>query len=119
MSTAYRAGREGKPRVIRKVMKMGRDGRPKMARDRKTLIQMERVTAQAPRQCAYHGCKHVFTEGRQGGWIATGTEYAKVTSPLWGRRSSYKRWPETRDYHFECVPPEARPLVRFFVSRNA
>lgn len=103
----------GKPIVIRRVMKMGRDGRPKMARDRKTLIQMERVTATGgPRPCAYKGCLNGET-------IETGEEYAKVTSPLWGRRSSYKRWPETRDYHFECVPPEARPLVRFFVSRNA
>jgi len=98
-------------------MKKGRDGRAKMARDRRTMIQMERVKAQSPRQCAYYDCPHKV-EGGKHGYIDSGIEYAKVTSPLWGQRSSYKRWPEVRDYHFECVPPEAKPLVRFFVSRN-
>jgi hypothetical protein len=100
-----------KPRVIRKVTVMGRDGRPKIARDRKARVTIERVKAQKPRPCGYYACRH---DPADRGWIATGTEYAKVTSPLHVKTFGHRSFPEPKDYHFECVPPEARPLVRFF-----
>lgn len=101
----------GKPRVIRKVTKVDAKGRAKIATDRKSGIRMERVTARTRRDCCYHAC--------QRGFIAAGVEYAKVHAnegrPKFIRgRAIYS----PRDYHFECVPPAARPLVRFLVSRN-
>lgn len=98
----------GKPRVIRGVIARYRDakhkGQPKIARDRKTGIDMERVVARDSRRCARR-CARM---------IGAGTAYAKVTdynTPgpfIAGRRITPKQ-----DYHFECVPPEAKPLVRF------
>jgi len=104
--------RTGKPRVIRRVVKKDRTGRPKVARDRKTQIQMERVTARSSRPCAASGCPK---------WrvlILPDEAYAKVTYAAEARRMGSHLIPKVKDFHFECVPPEAQPLVRFLVSRN-
>lgn len=94
-----------KPRVIRRVSKFDRHGLAKIARDRKSHFQIERIKARDPRKCNYYNCPNDQT-------IASGTEYAKVTWPN-PRRMGSKLVPETKDYHFGCVPYEARPLVRF------
>lgn len=94
-------------RVIRKVTKMGRDGRPKVAVDRKTHLRVERVRAQAPRRCSYRHCPELA------GIIEDDTEYARLTYPRKVRRFP-QHWPESFDFHFQCLPPEARPLARFF-----
>lgn len=96
----------GRPRVIRKVIRKDRQGNPKVARDRKSLIQMERIVARGERPCTYHGCEH-------GGVIGVGVPYARVASPLLQKRIGFRYVPDPKDYHFDCVPPEARPLVRF------
>lgn len=99
-----------KPRVIRNVFKRGADGRPKIARDRRAMIQMERIKARTPKPCKYHLCPtHI---------IDMDEEYAKITYLSEGRRLGHQFIPLTRDYHFECVPVVAKPLVRFLVSRN-
>lgn len=103
---------ESRLRIIREVIKTDAKGRPKIAIDRKTGIRMERVTANGARPCCRHHCP-------EGGLIQRKTEYAKVYAnegqPTWVKgRLIYS----PRDYHFECVPPPARPLVRFLVSRN-
>lgn len=103
-----------KPRVIRKVVKRDAKGRPKIARDLKTDITMERVKAMHDRDCEYRGCP------MPGGVIAGITQYAKVTDHrrLDGPRVKGRVLSRARDYHFDCVPPEARPLVRFLVPCN-
>lgn len=90
-----------RPRLIRRVVKQDAKGRAKVARDSKAGIQMERVTARkSPRPCSHRDCP------MPGQMIEVGAEYAKVTDH------------NTRDFHFDCVPPEARPLVRFLVPCN-
>lgn len=101
----YPVSRNGRPRIIRRVFKFGKDGRAKIARDRRTRIQMERVKAQVERKCSHPACL-------RGGIITVGTEFAKLMTPQ--TRFRGRSWPESYPYHFECVPPDARPLVRFF-----
>jgi hypothetical protein len=103
--------RRGEPIVIRMVTEWDRKDRPKVARDRKAMLVLERVSARADRPCARG------IECQISGLIAAGTEYAKATDLdprhadgpfIRGRRLN-----KTADFHFECVWPEARPLVRF------
>lgn len=100
--------------IIRAVTKAGKDGRPKKARDRRSGIAMERVKAHVPKKCWYHKCPYttqvLLTKER--GQISVGTEHAVITQR--GVYANFGRFPEARAYHFECVPPEAKPLVRFF-----
>lgn len=99
-------------RVIRKVAKMGKDSRPKVARDRRENIQVERVTAQASRPCSRFDCKRKT--------IDPGEKYAKLLTPTSQTRyvrGRLIRMPE--DYHFDCVPPEAKPLLRFFKDESS
>lgn len=93
-----------KPRVIRKITKCGRDWRPKVAKDYKTQVTLERVRATSQRKCTYRKCKHPIEKGET---------YARV-SDLKRRSNNWQRWPDQNDYHFGCVPPEARGLLRFF-----
>lgn len=103
-------------RVIRKVTKIGRDKRPKVAYDRRTLIKMERVKAHTPKKCGYTLCPYPNSLGfGKGGVIEVGTEHAVVTRHAKGRWMGSTLIPDSAPYHFGCVPPEARPLVRFFV----
>jgi hypothetical protein len=97
-------------KIIRRVIKVGRDGRPKSAMDSKARIHVERVKAFKTHVCAYRDCALGH------GYIEAGVEYAKVTNfNLGGRRiGRYNFPPEPNDYHFECLPPDARPLLRFF-----
>lgn len=106
-----------RPRVIRKVIKVDAKGRPKIARDRKTFIQMERVVARVSRGCAA-GKECKFNNPLTEGVIYAGDTYAKITDGAIRRRGGGYKWPESRDYHFACVPPEARPLVRFLVPKS-
>ena len=102
-----------KPRIIRRVIRFDAKNRPKKARDYRTEITMERVTARSARRCNYHACP--FRKA-----IPIGTEYAKIVAPkhrrprlIGGRLIN-----DQVDYHFECVPPEARPLVRFLITNR-
>lgn len=100
-----------RPRVIRKVIHTDSKGRPKVARDRKINVTMERMTARTSHLCHYYACP----------WdrvIEPKTEYAAITSLGAVRRIGSQMVPESRRFHFDCVPPEARPLVRFLVPLN-
>lgn len=93
-----------RPRIIRRVVKTDAKGRAKIARDRKARITMERITARDSRCCA----------GTCNGMITPKTEYAKVTRPTDYKNLGRRRLvPDPKCFHFECVPPEAKPLVRF------
>lgn len=104
-----------RPRVIRKVTKMGRDGRPKVARDRREGLQIERVKAQADRPCALGLDCHQRRAHSMGGVILKDWEYAKITDAHGGRRFRGGVIPDVKDYHFACVPLRALPMVRFFL----
>jgi hypothetical protein len=96
------------PKTIRKVSKVGQDGLPKIAVDRKDDIQMERIRARVWRPCDAEACWF-------DGVIHAASEYARITSSR--SKSFYAKGSQVRvpeDYHFECVPPYARPLLRFF-----
>ena len=96
-----------RPRVIRRVIKMGRDGNPKAAHDSKTGVFIERVTALVQHKCGNPNCEWLRI-------IMPATQYALVTDANRRRRMGRKMIPEAQPYHFECVPPNARRLVRFF-----
>lgn len=101
-----------KPKVIRVVAGRFKDakrkGQPKIARDRRRGIEAELVYARAVRLCAYTGCPYPdraitgaylkVTDLRKGGTFIAGR---MIVKPL--------------DYHPDCVPHEARPLVRFLI----
>lgn len=93
-----------RPKIIRRVTKMGRDGKPKVARDRRTGITVERVTALTEHRCMGKGCLTPT--------IVPGVTYAKVTPPL--SRGSWRRFPVIETYHWRCLPDAAVPLRRFF-----
>lgn len=95
-----------RPRVIRKVVKVGRDGRPKTATDIKAGVAIKRITAHQEHRCGYPSCRW---------WrlIEVGTEYAQVFDGS-HRPMGRLMIPQSQPYHFECVPPNARRLVRFF-----
>lgn len=100
-------------RVIRRVSDYDAKGNPRIARDRKTGLSMRRVKAASDHDCqAGTSCTYIgnildrYT-------ILAGTYYAKVVTPANGRRFGPQRWPTERNYHPECVPSEAKPLVRF------
>lgn len=98
--------RKGDPIVIRMVTEWDRQDRPKVARDRKAELVLERVVARTNRPCASATCQFP---------IGAGTEYTKATDlkVADGPFVRGRRLHTTRDFHFECVWPEARPLVRF------
>jgi hypothetical protein len=120
----YAVSRGLKPRVIRRVVQVAKDGRAKVARDRRTLITIERIKARTAKSCAYHMCPYyeaseADTHPRGGvGVIAPGTEYALFKSAYTVRRMGGRTFPEQRTYHFDCLPLDARPLVRFFFPRG-
>jgi hypothetical protein len=108
--------RRGKPQIIRTVVRWSNMKQPggmrrsKKARDLRTGLEMERIKARADRPCAADlDC----TRGT--GVIYAGTEYAKIPDgsvrPM--RIRGTLIYP-LKDYHFDCVPEIARPLVRFF-----
>lgn len=104
---------QGKPKIIRLVTRKDAQGRPKIAADRKADIRMERVTAKGTRPCCYHHCS-------KGGFIQRDTEYAKVyANEGVPKRIKGRLIYSPRDYHFGCVPPPARPLVRFLETPKA
>lgn len=116
MSTVSRNfGRDGRPLVIRRVVRKDRHGRAKVARDSKAGISIERIKARVPRPCGYYKCPHLdrLRYGRQEGIISEGTEFARLDSGE-RRRMGGRLVPIFREYHFDCLPPEARPLLRFF-----
>lgn len=80
-------------------------GRFKKARDYKTGWLIERTRASVTHQCHYMGCVL--------GLIVPGDDYATVYDPAWVKRVGWQRFPDSRRYHFDCLPEEAKPLVRF------
>jgi hypothetical protein len=86
--------------IIRKVTKVGSDGLPKVAADRKAKLTLEKVWSHGRRTCRSR-CG-VPIEGR----------YYRLTRM--DRRRGYNQIPMTEDYHVECVPEEAKLLLRFF-----
>lgn len=98
------------PRVIRRVTRTDKKGRPKIAYDRKSRIRMERITARVTKVCTYYKCPH---KDRR---IDPGTLYAAVTTPGKGEQFRAPGRPAVDNpstFHPDCVPPEARPLLRF------
>lgn len=109
----------GTPRLLRRVVKWDRQGKPKIARDYRSHIQIEHIIAKMDRACAagkYCRCKTDSVDGFRY-LIKTGQPYAKVIGTE--RRYMAGRYiPVPKDYHLDCVPEKAKPLVRFLVSRN-
>lgn len=101
-----------KPRVIRKAIKRNKAGRPTWAVDYKINARMQRVKGRDAHYCAA-GVACPFIDGL----ILPGAEYAKVHANE-GRpkiirgRAIYS----PRDYHFDCVPEQYRPMIRFFTA---
>lgn len=95
-----------RPRVIRKVTKMGRDGRPKVVRDRRLQLTAERVVASTPKKCCQENCwavEHL---------IAPGSTYIKITYP----RIGFSRYPVSKVFHLGCTPAETHPMMRFLAA---
>ena len=98
-----------RPRVIRKVSKTTRDGRVKVAIDRKARLTVERIEAHVDHQCESRG--HRLDGNRE---IRPGEEYVRLTYLGETRWMGRRPVPLSYEYHLDCLPPEARPLVRFF-----
>lgn len=99
-----------RPRVIRRVIKRTKDGRPKIAMDRRNSIRLERVVAQKPHYCKSRACSL-----NGSALIFAGSQYAAVS---WGQQI-YRgggSYPVSHKYHFECVPQDAQPLVRLVLG---
>lgn len=94
-----------RPKIIRKVVKMGRDGRVKRVRDRREGFDMVRVRAAVSHTCRNYNC----TLGRT---IEIDTQYIEIMFHL--RGGGVGRYPKSHKYHAECVPLDARPALRFF-----
>ena len=94
-------------RIIRKVIRLGRDGKVKKVRDYREGIDLEKVRAQKERKCGYHECP--FGGVIEGNWV-----YFKVTPLTTRNRMGSGRYPLSKDYHFKCLPPEAQLMKRFF-----
>lgn len=98
-----------RPRVIRRVVRLHRagslKGRPKIARDRRSLYSIEQIRAGVDKACL----------GTCGEEIEKGTYFARVVGPddrQWlGRRAI----PDPKDYHPACIPARYQPLARFFI----
>jgi hypothetical protein len=96
----------GRPRVIRKVTKMGRDGRPKVVRDRRLQQTAERIICQSEKQCCNLDCPQPDK------MIVANWTYVKITYP----RIGFSRYPISKAFHMNCAPDEARPMLRFLVG---
>jgi hypothetical protein len=48
--------------------------------------------------------------------IGVGVPYAKVSDAARTKRIGHRYVPDPQDFHFDCVPPETRPLVRFLID---
>lgn len=99
-----------KPKVIRKVTRVHKtagvmNGKPKVARDRNSGYQIERIKGQYPRPC----------EGAciWGGTIEAGVFFARLDSGV-RRQVGKATVPITTDCHFSCLPRAAMLLRRFF-----
>jgi hypothetical protein len=104
--------RDGRPRVIRKVVKTDSRGRAKRVRDRKIGVDIERVKARGHHPCGNRACPH-------GRVIEPGVRYAKVILTHRRRFIAGRSIPEMRDYHFDCLPEPFLPMVRFFTWTGA
>lgn len=103
-----------KPKVIRKVITRFKDakrkGQPKVVRDRRTDIDVELVYARSVRVCAYRGCPHP-DRAITGAYLnVTDFGHPRNAVPIGGRMIV-----KPQSYHPDCVPHEARPLVRFLI----
>jgi len=78
-------------------------GRPKVARDRKSEFRMERITAGVARDCRAN-CGYLIVKGER---------FARLTHPGLTKRIGRRNLLDPVDYHFDCVPEGAKPLVRF------
>jgi hypothetical protein len=103
------------PRIIRKVVrthKVGpRKGKPKVARDYKTEVDMERVQSMVDRVCESRDCP------APGQMININEPYALVIERTvrTGPFINGTKLPRVRCFHFDCVPKHTRPLVRFLL----
>lgn len=96
----------GKPRIIRKVTQVGSDGVPKVVRDTKNKITVERVRSQKDWVCTNKYCPRQY--------IYTGTTYALVIENSRTRFGSQGAWAPSYPYHFGCLPNKYKPVQRFF-----
>ncbi len=86
------------PRVLRR----GRDGRPKKVSNPETGRTLEWVVSQAPRRCDGPGCERPI-DG----------PYLRVAAPF--RRGMRSSW----DYHAPCVPEELDPALSLFFREGS
>jgi hypothetical protein len=104
---------EARPRVIRKVVQRDRKGQAKIAYDRKIHLRMERITASTDHACAKPRCRKQNHDPADRGMIMRGDEYAMVVWPQHKKGFARQPFPISKRFHINCVPEEARPLVRF------
>lgn len=96
-----------RPKTIRKVVKFGRDQRVKMVRDFREKAVVTRIQAHTLHACGYTACP-------ANRLIEPGDEYANVAYTQQRQYSGFRNWPVERTYHFDCLPPELKPVIRFF-----
>lgn len=105
----------GRPRRIRYVSRFDAKKQPKLARDRKTHVDIERITCRSGRPCAAKDCQ-------AGGFISPGTVYARMYDherPAPGFQPRGRRpLPFQADYHFACLPERAQRLRRFLEPKD-
>lgn len=96
----------GKPRVIRRKTKRSKTAAGHVF-DRRTGFRMRLVKGQKQHTCA-GPCPWPDQIIERG-------PYIEVSHPDWNKRIGHKYVPVLRKYHPDCVPLQARPLVRFLI----
>lgn len=84
----------------------------KIVRDRETYTTLERVKAIRDRGCYSELCSYFMSR------ISKGQEYARVLNPdLQGPFVRGQRMAVYEDFHFDCVPERAQPLLEYYRSK--
>lgn len=96
----------GAPKIIRRVVKRSKT-LPTHASDGRTGFRLRLVKGQKQHACA-GPCPW------PGNIIEVGP-YIEASHPDWNRRIGHRYVPLPRKYHPDCVPWQARPLVRFLI----
>lgn len=97
---------KGKTKYIRKVLKVGRDNRARVVRDRREGVDITRITEAFIR----HTCNSKSCPDPK---IVVGHQYLRV-SYLGTGDPSRNRPPVQKTYHMDCLPENLLPCRRFF-----
>jgi hypothetical protein len=92
-----------RPRVIRRVIRNDAKGNPKVARDYKYQITLQRIKPLIDHVCDSPHCAIPIRKGEP---------YVQATALRDVKRIGSNMFPDIRKYHPDCVPERARPLVR-------